>query len=227
MNSARLGTFSFVDKVWANVKPTSAREFTASRQTEAAIDAIIKAPYRTLRDVSATWIIMYDGQLPDIQSVVEIGYREGLQILCRVPASNDGQGGSHWPVRATATLSKLPGVLQEKLGQQALSAAAAVIQEESPARHAAHHGEQTGSTAKRITAGKAGAVRFPGNPSQNITQRTSRRPAGPSPTESGQAGKHGTAGSWRLAASMPAARPFMRPAVDARATEATDTFSKA
>lgn len=75
------GTYSFVDKVWADVKPATAREYTGSRQAEAAIDAIIKAPYRT--DVLATWIILYDGQLYDIQSLAQIGHREGLQILAR------------------------------------------------------------------------------------------------------------------------------------------------
>jgi SPP1 family predicted phage head-tail adaptor len=76
-----LGTYSFVDKVWADVKPATTREYTGSRQAEAAIDAIIKAPYRT--DVGATWIILYDGQLYDIQSMAQIGYREGLQIFAR------------------------------------------------------------------------------------------------------------------------------------------------
>ena len=77
-----LGTYSFVDKVWADVKPATAREYTSSRAAEAAIDCIIKAPFRT--DILATWIILYAGQLYDIQSTAQIGYREGLQILCRV-----------------------------------------------------------------------------------------------------------------------------------------------
>ncbi len=76
-----LGTYSFVDKIWADVMPVTQREYTASRQTEAAIDAVIKILHRT--DIGATWIILYDGQQYDIQSVVEIGYREGTQILVR------------------------------------------------------------------------------------------------------------------------------------------------
>jgi SPP1 family predicted phage head-tail adaptor len=76
-----LGTYSFVAKAWADVKPATAREYTASRQTQAAIDAIIFAPYRT--DIGATWIVVYDGQTYDIQSIAQVGYREGVQILAR------------------------------------------------------------------------------------------------------------------------------------------------
>src|SRR6185369_13481031 len=76
-----LGTYSFVAKAWADVKPATTREYTASRQTQAAIDAIIMAPYRT--DIGATWIVVYDGQTYDIQSIAQIGYREGVQILAR------------------------------------------------------------------------------------------------------------------------------------------------
>jgi SPP1 family predicted phage head-tail adaptor len=77
-----LGTYSMVGSaVWADVMPVTQREYTASRQTEAAIDAVIKILYRT--DIGATWIVHYDGQQYDIQSVVEIGYHEGTQILVR------------------------------------------------------------------------------------------------------------------------------------------------
>jgi len=76
-----LGTYSFVAKAWADVKPASAREYTSSRQAEAAIDAIIKAPYRT--DIGATWLVVYEDQKYDIQGIAQIGYREGIQILAR------------------------------------------------------------------------------------------------------------------------------------------------
>ena len=86
--------------------------------------------------MSATWIIMYDGQLYDIQ-------KRGLKLAIAGPA-NLVQGPPAMTVKVEvtglselqATLSKLPGVLQEKLGQQALSAAAAVIQEEVRSRAA-------------------------------------------------------------------------------------------
>jgi SPP1 family predicted phage head-tail adaptor len=76
-----LGTYSFVGNSWADVRPATTREYTGSRQTEAAIDAVIKLGWR--QDIGATWIVMYAGQLYDIQSIAEIGYHEGLQILAR------------------------------------------------------------------------------------------------------------------------------------------------
>lgn len=75
------GTYLWVADVWADVRPTNAREYTASRQTEAAIDAVIKIPYRT--DIKATWVVVYETRIYDIQSFSEIGYREGIQILAR------------------------------------------------------------------------------------------------------------------------------------------------
>jgi SPP1 family predicted phage head-tail adaptor len=79
-----LSTYSFVGFVWADIRPVTQHEYVASRQTEARIDAVFRLPWRTARDVQATWIIVYDGQTYDIQSQGMIGYHEGLQLLTRV-----------------------------------------------------------------------------------------------------------------------------------------------
>jgi SPP1 family predicted phage head-tail adaptor len=75
------GNYVYVDKVWADVRPVNQREYSSSRQAEAAIDATIRLPFRG--DVAATWIVMYGGQLYDIQSMAEVGYHEGLDIFAR------------------------------------------------------------------------------------------------------------------------------------------------
>ena len=74
-------TFVNVAVVWASYKPVTLREYVASRQAEAAIDATFRIRWRT--DVSATWRILYRNLVFDIQSYVEIGKAEGLEILAR------------------------------------------------------------------------------------------------------------------------------------------------
>jgi len=79
------GNYVWVDDVWADIRPTTAREYTASRQTEAAIDAVIIVPYRMAAPaIEATWIIVYGNEKYDIQSQAEIGYHEGTRLLARV-----------------------------------------------------------------------------------------------------------------------------------------------
>jgi SPP1 family predicted phage head-tail adaptor len=70
-----------VATVWAAYKPVNLREYAASRQAEAAIDATFKIRWRT--DLKATWRILYRDLVFDIQSYFEIGHAEGLEILAR------------------------------------------------------------------------------------------------------------------------------------------------
>jgi SPP1 family predicted phage head-tail adaptor len=76
-----LTTYSWVADVWADIRGATSREYTASRQTESAIDAVMRLPYR--QDIQATWVVVYEGRLYDIQSQFEIGHREGIQLLTR------------------------------------------------------------------------------------------------------------------------------------------------
>ena len=57
------------------------REYVASRQAEGQIDAVFTILWRG--DILNTWVIVYDGKLFDIQSSIEIGMREGLEIRTR------------------------------------------------------------------------------------------------------------------------------------------------
>jgi SPP1 family predicted phage head-tail adaptor len=75
------GQYLPVEQVWADVRPVTQKEYSSSRQAEAAIDATIRLPYRG--DIAATWVVIYQGTMYDIQSMAEIGYREGLDIYAR------------------------------------------------------------------------------------------------------------------------------------------------
>src|SRR5262249_54351431 len=68
------GDYEFVERVFADVRPVTQKEYSSSRQAEAAIDAIIRVLYRG--DIAATWVVLHGSQLYDIQSMAEVGYRE-------------------------------------------------------------------------------------------------------------------------------------------------------
>jgi HK97 gp10 family phage protein len=121
-----------------------------------------------------------------------------------------------------ATLSKLPGKLQERTGVKAVSAAAAVIQAEVKARAPvrSHPG------GKKISKGKGNAgLRYPGNLKKHIGRRRTSRGSGTvisyavGPTGLGWYGKLVEMGT-RVAA----AHPFMRPAIAAKGDQAVEQF---
>ncbi len=76
-----LTTYSDVAQVWASYQPSSVREYVASRQAEGAIDAVFTILWRG--DVLNTWVIAFDGKVFDIQSSIEIGLRQGLELRAR------------------------------------------------------------------------------------------------------------------------------------------------
>lgn len=75
-----LGTFITVDQVWANVRPMTGRELAAGGQIAQG------GGYTTFRilwrnDIELTWILVHDGQIYDLKSMLEIGRREELELL--------------------------------------------------------------------------------------------------------------------------------------------------
>ena len=76
-----LTTYHDVASVWASYSPSTLREYVASRQAEGQIDAVFTILWRG--DILNTWVIVYDGKIFDIQSSIEIGMREGLEIRTR------------------------------------------------------------------------------------------------------------------------------------------------
>ncbi len=75
------GQWMTMATVWASFKPATGREFVASRAAQAIVDGTFRIRWRD--DVKATWRIVFDGRDYDIQSLVEIGRREGLEILAQ------------------------------------------------------------------------------------------------------------------------------------------------
>jgi len=76
-----LTSYHDVASIWANYAPSTLREYVASRQAEGQIDAVFTILWRG--DILNTWVIVYDGKIFDIQSSIEIGMREGLEIRTR------------------------------------------------------------------------------------------------------------------------------------------------
>jgi SPP1 family predicted phage head-tail adaptor len=64
--------------VWAQVQQQSGRELFAAGKL-AEVDALFKIRYRS--DVDETWQVVYDGRTYDIQSVKELGRKDGLEIV--------------------------------------------------------------------------------------------------------------------------------------------------
>jgi len=126
------------------------------------------------------------------------------------------------------TLSKLPGEVQETVGWKAVNEAAKVIQEEMRTRAPIRHPWAGGDSGKRITAGKAGQLRYPGNLKKNISRRRVQKQSGTK--ISYEVGPNRKAWYGRIVETgsiYAAAQPFMRPTLDAKATEAIDAFSDA
>ena len=76
-----LTSYHDVASIWANYAPSTVREYVASRQAEGQIDAVFTILWRG--DLMNTWVIVYDGKIFDVQSSIEIGLQEGLEIRTR------------------------------------------------------------------------------------------------------------------------------------------------
>jgi SPP1 family predicted phage head-tail adaptor len=67
--------------VWAEVVPLGGRELFQAQQLEAKADTRFRIRYRTGITPDETLRIAYGGRHYDLRSVVELGRREGLEIL--------------------------------------------------------------------------------------------------------------------------------------------------
>jgi HK97 gp10 family phage protein len=126
-----------------------------------------------------------------------------------------------------ATLSRLPGMIQERIGVQAMSAAAKVIQDEMANRAPIRQTTADQPAPKKAYGSKKkGDFRFPGNLKRHITRRRVRAASGT--MISYEVGPSGAAWYGRLVemgTKHASAHPFMRPAVDTKANEAINTFA--
>lgn len=67
--------------VWAQVEPLAGSELFRAQQLEAKADTRFRIRYRTGITPAETLRIAYGGRYYDLRSVVELGRREGLEIL--------------------------------------------------------------------------------------------------------------------------------------------------
>jgi HK97 gp10 family phage protein len=139
-----------------------------------------------------------------------------------------------------AALSRLPGIVQERLAVRAASAAAKVVQDAVKAR--APRREEGGAKG-----GKGKKARNPGNLSQHISRRRVKKGSGTSvtyavyPSPVAFYGKyveegHGPPNSRKhkreatyaaeFGSRSTPAHPFMRPALDSSQAEAVDKFAE-
>ena len=77
-------TSMLIAEVWAQVIPLRGAELFEAQQTVAQADTRFRVRYRP--DVGPTAKIEYDGRLYNIESVIELGRREALEIMARARA---------------------------------------------------------------------------------------------------------------------------------------------
>jgi SPP1 family predicted phage head-tail adaptor len=70
-----------VATVWANKRNLTARERFTAQQILAEVDTTFKIRYRT--DVTPHAVVICEGITYDVQAVLEIGRREGLELQTR------------------------------------------------------------------------------------------------------------------------------------------------
>jgi len=73
-------TWIALDHVWADIQPLRNSEQFAAQQVNRLVSLRMTVHYRT--DVTEQMRILYDGDYYDIQGIRELGYREGLELLC-------------------------------------------------------------------------------------------------------------------------------------------------
>lgn len=72
--------------LWASVEPLAGSELFRAQQLEAKADTRFRIRYRTGVTPVETLRISYGGRVYDLRSVVELGRREGLEILAEARA---------------------------------------------------------------------------------------------------------------------------------------------
>lgn len=73
-------TWAALDHVFADIRPVSNTERFEAQQVNRQVEVRMRIHYRA--DVTEQMRILYDGDYYDIQGIKEIGYREGLELLC-------------------------------------------------------------------------------------------------------------------------------------------------
>lgn len=79
---APIQTWATLAQVWAQVKPVRGSEYFAAQQMNARVDTVFKIRYRS--DLTTKMRISYGGELYDIQSIIELGRNDGLELMAIV-----------------------------------------------------------------------------------------------------------------------------------------------
>jgi SPP1 family predicted phage head-tail adaptor len=79
----QLLTWAEETTIWAEVQPLSGGELFRAQQLEAKADTRFRVRYRTDITPDEKLRISYGGRTYDIRSVVELGRREGLEIIAQ------------------------------------------------------------------------------------------------------------------------------------------------
>lgn len=73
-------TWQDVATIWAGRQDARGREYFAAAAVQAELETLFRIRWRP--DVVASWRLLCDGAAYDIQSVAEIGRRDGLELRC-------------------------------------------------------------------------------------------------------------------------------------------------
>ena len=74
-------TWSVFAEVWAEQVPLQGRELFAAQQVAARVDTRFRLRWRADVTPEATRVVDADGRVFDIVSVLELGRREGLEVM--------------------------------------------------------------------------------------------------------------------------------------------------
>lgn len=79
-NGEEVVSWAVVDTLWAEVFQLRGKEFFAGAQMQDAVDVRVRLRYRAgvTRDMRIVW----NGTPLDIVSVIELGRREALELMC-------------------------------------------------------------------------------------------------------------------------------------------------
>ena len=81
-------TYALLDTMYARVEPLTGRELFEAQQLSAELPAKFHVRYRS--DINETMQIVFDGDVYGIESIAEVGRRDGLEILARRKPAIDG-----------------------------------------------------------------------------------------------------------------------------------------
>lgn len=74
-------TWATLARVWASVQPLQGRERFTAQQVAAEIDTRIRIRYRSDVQPERTRVVDENDRVFDVKSVLELGRRDGLEIL--------------------------------------------------------------------------------------------------------------------------------------------------